>query len=285
MGFRSAAFIGLLILSSFSLAHAEECDRNDPAVILPDMKSLPPARARVVERGGTRRLYFSSRFANVGQGPLRIQGKTIETQFGQKVTLATQVVQKSDGTTCTHDAGTFEFHATHNHWHLNDFAEYQLRKDDPLTGPIVARASKLSFCLIDIEPLRGFSGSRQVYGNCLSQESEQGISAGWADVYDDFYPEQYIELDVGRDKPVEAGQYFLVNVADPLNFLLEVDEDLGDNSGYVSVNVPGRIATGPIPSPTTIPVPTATPTPGTTRPPRPTRPPITRPPRPTRAPR
>lgn len=285
MRIRSAAWAGLLVLLLVAPGRAEECDPADPKLVLPDVKSLEPRRARVIQRSGARKLYFTSLFANIGQGPLEIQSKTIDTPFGQ-VTKATQIVKRSDGTSCTHDAGTFEFHVSHNHWHLNDFAEYQLRKDDPETGEIIARASKISFCLTDIEPLRGFSGQRQVFGNCSTQEGTQGISSGWADVYDDFYPDQYVELDIGRDTPVAAGTYYLINVANPLKFLMEKDDSYAANASVISVNVPARIGGGPLPTATT-PVPTATATtqPPRTRPPRPTKPPRpTRPPRTTRTP-
>ncbi len=288
-----------------STALAEPCDPNDPRLLRPDLQALPPLRARVVERQGVRRLYFTTKIANLGRGPLIVQGKTEQTPSGP-VTRATQIVRRSDGTECTHDAGTFEFHKSHNHFHVNDFAEYQLRRDDPFTGPIVARAAKVSFCLIDIEPLRAPFPQRQVFANCGVQEGVQGISPGWADVYDDFYPEQFIELDLCRtDGGVPPGQYFLVNVANPNRILLEERDDLQSNAGVVSISVPARVGNLPprVPGscpdqPTQPPVaatptrsaapPTNTPTLAPTRTPTPTirRPArAPRPPRPTRPPR
>lgn len=293
-----------LFLGSFHLpAFAEPCDPNDPRLLKPDLKALPPVRARVVERQGVRRLYFTTKIANVGQGPLIVEGKTVNTPGGP-VTKATQILRRTDGTTCTHDAGTFEFHKSHNHFHVNDFAEYQLRKDDPYTGPIVARAAKVSFCLIDIEPLRAPFPQRQVFANCGVQEGVQGISPGWADVYDDFYPDQLIELDLCRtDGGVPPGQYYLLNVANPDRVLLEESDDLVSNAGVISITVPARVGnmpprvpglcptaptapsstpTGIVPTRTPTPVPTFTPTPTSRRPSRQPRPP--RPPRPPRRP-
>jgi hypothetical protein len=319
---RSLILAVVFIVSVDSFALAEPCSPNDPTLIKPDITALTPLRARVQQRGGSRKLYFTTKIANVGRGPLIIEGKTVQTPFGP-VTQATQQVRRSNGTHCQQSVGTFEFHVSHNHFHLNDFAEYQLRKGDPYTGEIVARASKISFCLTDNEPLKDsrFNGQRQVDANCSVQEGVQGISSGWADVYDDFYPEQYIELDICHPTGgVPAGQYWLVNVADPDNLLLEDNEDFVSNAGVVSVNIPARVANqpipacpdGPAPQPTatqggsaptptqpvvqptpTRPVPTATavgPTARPTRTPRiivrPTRAPrSTRAPRPTRIPR
>jgi hypothetical protein len=272
---------GMLTLVLIGPVAAEECDINDTTLQKPDLTALAPRRARVAERDGIRRLYFTTVVANLGKGPLIINAKTVDTAFGP-VTQGTQVIRRSNGTTCEHPAGTFTFHQSHNHFHLNDFGSYQLRKDDPFTGPLVAEASKVSFCLTDIEPQRGFDGQRQVRANCGVQEGTQGISSGWADVYDDFYPEQYIDLDLGRtDGGVPAGQYFLVNVADPDNLLIEDHDDVESNSGVVSVNVPARIGGQPFPTATTAP-PSISPTP---KPTATSRPVITRPPRPTRAPR
>lgn len=305
----SSARFALALLLSSGPAFAQPCDPADPALVKPDLKAAEPLRARVVQRNGARRLYFTTKIENRGPGPLIVEGKTVSTPFGP-VTEATQILWRQDGSTCRRPAGTFEFHASHNHFHLNDFAEYQLRRGNPLTGEVVARASKVSFCLLDIEPIRGMGGRRQVFGQCGTQEGIQGLSSGWADVYDDFYPEQLIELDSCRtDGGVPPGQYWLVNVADPDDVLLEDREDYASNAGWVSVNIPARVGNAPVPSgpncgstdptpvptaprppggPTAIP-PTAVPTVRVTPSPtprivaRPTRAP--RPPRPTRVPR
>jgi len=301
-GWLTVVLGALPLLTGLRPGLAEPCNPNDPLLLKPDLKAMPPLRARVVERQGVRRLYFTTKIANLGQGPLIVQGKTEQTPQGP-VTRATQILRRSDGTTCTHDAGTFEFHKSHNHFHVNDFAEYQLRKDDPYTGPIVASAAKVSFCLIDIEPLRVPFPQRQVFANCGAQEGTQGISPGWADVYDDFYPDQFIELDLCRsDGGVPPGQYYLVNVANPNRVLLEENDDLAANAGVVSITVPARIGnlpvsvpglcptppgnpatpTGPVPTRTPTIAPTVTPTPTLRRPERAPRPP--RPPRPPRRP-
>lgn len=246
---RRLVLAGTFAVSLDSVAIAAPCNPSDPTLVKPDITALTPLRARVQQREGSRKLYFTTKIANVGRGPLIIEGKTVQTPFGP-LTEATQIVRRSNGTTCEQKVGTFEFHTSHNHFHLNDFAEYQLRKGDPYTGEIVARASKISFCLTDNEPLKDsrFNGQRQVDANCSVQEGVQGISSGWADVYDDFYPEQYVELDICHPSGgVPGGQYWLVNVADPDDLLLEENEDFVSNAGVVSVNIPARVANQPVP--------------------------------------
>jgi len=287
MKIRSFVACALLPLALVGRGQAEVCDVNDPTLLKPDLVALPPSRVRVLQRGTTRRVIFATKIANLGKGPLIIQGKTINTPSGP-VTEATQVIKRSNGGECDYPAGTFEFHVSHNHFHLNDFSSYEIYKGTPLVGSPVAKSDKISFCVADIEMVRGNNSQRQVLAQCGTQEGVQGISVGWADVYDNYLPEQWVDV----DPSVPAGAYFLTNVADPDNLLLEENESHESNAGSVSVSIPALIgaATGPLPTATAtsaVPSPTVpgvrTPVTRPTRLPRPGR--MDRPVRPDRAPR
>jgi hypothetical protein len=220
-------------------------------VLKPNLVAQTPARVRVFQNAGARRITFTTMIANLGQGPLTLEGRTVQTSSGP-VTEATQVLQRSDGTTCTHVAGYFVFHPSHHHWHINDMSSYELRKDDPYTGQTVARSTKVSFCLADIHIARGYHNPpRQVFPNCGQQEGTQGISVGWEDVYESYLPDQWIDLDLDPANPVPAGQYYLVNVPDPDQLLLESDYNQMDKTGVISVGVPGPAGkkTAPHPRP------------------------------------
>lgn len=219
---------------------ADECDPNDPTLLKPDLVAQPPSHVQVLTHYGHRIVVFSTTIGNVGQGPLVLQGQTVEdpnNPSGQ-VTQAMQIINRADGTTCTHLAGYFEFHPSHHHWHFDDFADYQIRKDDPFTGEVMAQAQKVSFCLIDVKKLHGFHTPITIASNCLVQDGIQGIDVGYADVYDSFLPGQFIDLDADPAHPVPAGDYFLVNTANPRGVILEVNDNLDANSGIVSVSVP-----------------------------------------------
>jgi len=275
--------MGVLVMGPLFLANpvrAELCDVNDPRLLKPDLIALPPSRVRVLQRSGVRRVIFATKIGNVGKGPLIIHGNTVNTPSGP-VTQATQVIRRNDGSECDYPSGSFEFHASHNHFHLNDFSTYELRSGAPLTGPLVAKADKVSFCIADLEALRGTNTQRQVLAQCGVQEGVQGLSVGWADVYDNYLPEQWV--DVPADVP--AGYYFLSNVADPDDLLLEENEGIEANTGTSSVSVPIVIGGAGVPPTATATLGSAQPTPtatvrGPVRPPRPPRPP--RAPRPAR---
>ena len=191
-------------------------------------------------------IFFSTEIGNSGDGPMVLKGHTVQTNAGTQ-TQASQQINRTDGTTCTQVAGYFVFHPSHHHFHFQDFSDYFLRKDDPLTGPIVASSTKISFCLLDIAPLPGFHLFPQGVPDCLNQEGTEGISVGWADVYDWFLPDQNIDLDADPAHPIPEGNYFLVNTVNPEGRIWEKDPGGLNNTGYVSVRVPAAAGTHPDP--------------------------------------
>jgi len=257
------------------------CVAGDPSLRLPDLVPDAPADIHETYQGSHRVIAFTTAVGNIGDGPLVIAGHTISTPDGL-VTQGYQIIWRRDGSHCARQTGRFVFHPSHRHFHFDAFVGYELRADDPITGPLAAGGSKESFCLLDLASIRGFpfqSFPRQVTNmTCASQEGIQGISVGWKDVYERFLPGQSIDLDPSPDAQVPGGAYFLVNIVDPNHLLWE--KNTANNTSFVSVGV-----SLPPPSPTTlVPAPTPRPVrphllPGRVRPPRPPRQ------RPTRAPR
>jgi lysyl oxidase len=237
MRLSSFVIIGLLSFALLTPALAAECDPNDPTLLKPDLVELPMTHVRVVRQFRHRVIVFSTVIGNEGDGPLILHGHTVDTATGP-VTQATQEIMRSDGSSCTQLAGDFVFHPAHHHFHFEDFENYQLRKDDPFTGEIVAQSAKVSFCLLDIQPIRGFHLLPTVSEDCLNPEGTEGISVGWADVYDSLLPGQSIDLDADPENPVPAGTYFLVNTVNPEKRIWEVNDDPVANSYVVSVTVP-----------------------------------------------
>src|SRR5262245_14082073 len=81
----------LVVCATTGTALAEDCNPTDTRLLKPELVALQPLRARVVQRRGARRLYFTTSIANVGNGPLVIEAHTVDTPDGP-VTHATQVV-------------------------------------------------------------------------------------------------------------------------------------------------------------------------------------------------
>ena len=137
---------------------------------------------------------------------------------------------------------------------------------------------KMSFCLLDIQSLRGFNPLKYprtvLTQTCSSAEGIYGISVGWEDVYEHFLAGQSINLDPDPDHQVPEGTSFLINKVNPDGKIW--DANLNNNTSFVSVGVwlPPVVLPGVMPP---------TPTPGPSRNPqlphlrpgriRPTRPP------------
>ena len=118
----------------------------------------------------------------------------------------------------------FEYAVCHGHQHYKDYADYRLwtregyaawrdlRAANPgICSPALLAAHpdvagqmfsghKQGFCVIDVEPICSNAGDYR-YDDC---DSNQGVSAGWADVYDRTLPGQWIDISF-----VSAGTYVL----------------------------------------------------------------------------
>lgn len=202
----------------------------------PDIQTLEPSQVRFSQTDDSLFLKLTNSIANLGDGPFELFPVNNEQE---ETTDAYQRVY-------THDAdgkwtvfseekvGTFAFHPTHNHWHFEGFAMYELRsktKDGGVGDEVLASTDKVSFCMLDgdvyDDTLEHYLGFR--YAFC-SQDDAQGISVGYSDVYTYFLPGQSIDV-----TGVPAGEYWLVSTADPDNYIVETDEK--NNSAAVLVTI------------------------------------------------
>ncbi|HLG33759.1 MAG TPA: T9SS type A sorting domain-containing protein [Bacteroidia bacterium] len=157
----------------------------------------------------------------------------------------------SDMTYYDRPAGTMTYHTGHNHYHVDNWGVFTLRyqlagEPNPLNWPIVATGAKLGFCLMDYYSCPSSSAANHckddntVYnqGNNLNTSaqfpnyglgggsyscgvSEQGISSGWEDVYDEGLSLMWINMPPNLCN----GQYWIVMEVDPDDFFLESDEN------------------------------------------------------------
>jgi hypothetical protein len=118
---RGFALLGTLLLLAAPLVSAG----SEPAVLYPDLQTLPPSDlypdtigfgllARHVVR-------FTNTVVNAGAGPLELRGDPVTGQLVQRL-------YDDDGGFVDRPLpdADFVFHAEHGHWHLGDFARYDL---------------------------------------------------------------------------------------------------------------------------------------------------------------
>jgi hypothetical protein len=117
----------------------------------------------------------------------------------------------------------FEWAGCHGHYHFRSFAEYRLLDS---SGSLVRTGRKVGFCLMDITRINNSANPAARY-TC----SNQGIQAGWADIYSSNLSGQWIDI-----TGLPAGSYSLEITIDPMNLIDELDET--NNLTRVNVTVP-----------------------------------------------
>lgn len=118
---------------------------------------------------------------------------------------------------------SFNWGSCHGHYHFNSFAQYRLLDAN---GQLVRTGHKVGFCLMDISRHNSGANPSPRY-TC----SNQGIQAGWADVYSSQLSGQWIVV-----TGLPAGNYILEVVVDPMGLIAESDET--NNITRVNVTIP-----------------------------------------------
>jgi hypothetical protein len=248
-----------LVLDAALLLGSMRAVAQVSASLYPDLRALPPTDLildrRVIGDSMHYRLRFTASIWNAGEGPLELRGES----SGDR-TRAYQRIYDDQGTFTERLVGEFIYHAGHNHWHFEHFAEYELWTDADYEAWLASgrqrgqpqwRGSKTtgqdeSFCVRDSDLIEALPGSppAEVYEACDTEL--QGISVGWADTYPFYLAEQWIDL--GEAKPAD-GRYVLRVVADPQNLLFESEngaapdrEGTEANEAVTVLDVQGMIA-------------------------------------------
>ncbi|HZI38210.1 MAG TPA: lysyl oxidase family protein [Acidimicrobiia bacterium] len=203
----------------------------------------------VAEQGARRCLRFDQVIANVGDGPFelryRMEGLATEQQLRQRV-------YASDGAFTEFTVDTYEFHPAHAHFHYKNFGQaflYRLHPDGTMEK--VRESRKNGFCMIDVEntrfglddhgvPHKGEAPRTYYFPRCNAPTERDehgtymvnGISVGWADVYNWFLADQYVEI-----SGVPDGLYVLETTANPIRTVHETTFD--DNTARATIRLHG----------------------------------------------
>jgi len=251
------AVLAAVLMAALVIAFAMRADDDDlppevkpeaagtdpgPALLRPNMRSLEAFDFRIRGTEERRLLRFSAALANVGPGPMLLE-PTSSIECPSRQRGAEQVLhldadddgvfrRGEDRETVRQEAGCMLDHPTHDHWHFDAMAGYSLRLPD-VTEPLASR-DKVSFCLRDNirAPDAEATQRREYFGDC-HRDGPQGISPGWADVYEYDLDGQSLRIPDFVDDVVVC----IDLEADPLDLLEETDED--DNAATVAIEVKG----------------------------------------------
>ncbi len=224
---------GILVAVGVLLPAAAATPAAAQDELLPDLRALEGTELEVTFAGPVRELRLTTTMANEGSGPFELYPVAGGNCDGgdpmlDDDRLAYQRVFQDDGdgvfdraldtASSSYLAGCMIFHDAHLHWHFEDFANYELRTP---FGNVVGINEKVSFCMVDTvprdPPLPG-QPDLQHYVSCEEDDTE-GISVGWADIYDSSLAGQEIDITGLPD-----GDYCLAVEADPSNLIVESDE-------------------------------------------------------------
>lgn len=207
----------------------------------------------MAEQGARRCLRFDQVIANVGEGPFELRYRMDSMATDQQLR---QRIFASDGTFREVTVDTYEFHPTHAHFHYKNFGQAFLHRVKPDgTLELVREGRKNGFCMIDVEntrfgldesgvPFKGEAPRAYYFPRCNAPTERDehgtymvnGISAGWADVYNWFLADQYIEI-----TGVPDGLYVIETVANPVRTVHETTFD--DNAALATIRLQGDTVT------------------------------------------
>lgn len=124
----------------------------------------------------------------------------------------------------------FVWSAAHGHYHLKDFNEFKLFNS---AGEQVQTGYKQAFCLIDVERLDPTARLDAQFTNC---NVNQGISAGWADLYGASLACQYIVIN-----GIPDGDYTLQSTTNSKHVVIE--DSYSDNTIWTGLRIRGNNVT------------------------------------------
>jgi Lysyl oxidase len=216
------ALLGAAALTAIPLpAEAKSGTPRYPDLAIAPLKDF----ALAIPPNGKKQLRFSTKMVNIGAGPFELEASRslLERRFS-----VSQRIRRSNGS--SYDIRTsrvallYAGHG-HNHWHVRDVAQYELRRLD--NGEKVGAGAKRGFCFYDSHRYRlSLPGARakRAYpkDSCGTRDSVRllmGISVGWLDAYFWRLPDQYVDL-----TKVPNGKYRLSATVDAAGWFKESNE-------------------------------------------------------------
>jgi hypothetical protein len=243
---------------------APKAGRTDVHPVLPNLRLVPPYEFTfrsgyvvaphapgcnlddALEFGARRCLRFSLGPANTGPGPFQLRLAPLEGLVTSGKVY--QRVYDSAGEFTEREAGVFEYHKTHQHYHHSGFGSLELVRVDPVrrSMTVVGGGPKQACCTADVVIFdwRRFDQARQnsTTSQCVSEMTPigtfgptgtvMGVSPGWADIYLWSQDGNYVDFAANTD-----GRYVVRSTADALGHVLESDER--DNTSYAYLDIVG----------------------------------------------
>ena len=219
--FFAFVFAGLVFASRTALC----------APLLPDI-IMEAHNIAQTTTSGVKELRFSTWTINVGAGPLELRATNTHPDGSQDVN---QRIYDSDGVSFTDTyAGTFA--VVGGRLRFTDSADYFLKEvtANDGVGGIVGATEKVSYCIVDSGKYTTSPPGTPASAHYTTCGPVMGISVGWVDLYSSSISTQAIAL-----TGVSDGTYWLENIGDPTNRLMESDDTNNTYRVKVTINTTG----------------------------------------------
>lgn len=257
---RTAVLILALVTSNIAWANSGDGGDIPPCTVpegtlLPDLMTVVPKHLQLHNKQQKEILRFTNGIANMGLGLWWVEPLFPTDDLAEDQTQKAVQVFASDATVVDEMPlasgpnvlgkclkGEFEFHPTHNHWHMTDVARYKICDKASFDAAYAAgnpdacdhygiAATKVTFCLIDWYKLADNSSHSDPTRNFFDCETSfQGVSPGWVDQYHHSLDDQDLII---TDIPV--GDYVLLTTANH-NAIYE-ETDLSNNTSWTNLSV------------------------------------------------
>lgn len=172
-------------------------------------------------------LRFSIAVENIGRAALSL---VLQARDEEAHGVVVQRVPKSDGSYSEHQAGTYAFHSSHNHYHLSEFLVFRLTR----VGRSVSQGRKVGFCFSNFAMTAWRRFIQRPLGsaisNCRASDGQMDLAPGWLDLYDWRLIDSYVPI-----TPVPKTSYVLRAAIDPRSEYIESREN--DNISYTVFKV------------------------------------------------
>jgi hypothetical protein len=222
--------------------------QSPPLGTLPDLVALPSFGISTHVENGHDYLDFAATVYNAGRGPLVAEGFR---RGGTYVMSAHQLFYRGTTLIGSVPVGTMMYDArpTHQHWHFEDFARYDLVNADHVR---VRTSGKEAFCLAPTDAIDlllpraavnpGDSNLATACGDVTSIWVREVLASGWGDTYTQARAGQSLDI-----TGLPNGTYYIRITANPSGRLHEVTR-----SNDVSLR---RVILGGVPGARTVRVP------------------------------
>jgi hypothetical protein len=148
------AFVAIVAMTIAVGAPAGSRPADSPG-LLPDLRTVVPLSLGIQNQQQREYLRFANGIANTGAGDWRLRPDPPPRDNTTTLTTAVQEILDASGNVVqSRIAGIFVFHPEHNHWHIGEVAQFEVRVGSP-NGPVlvndqgIAQSIKTTFCLVD----------------------------------------------------------------------------------------------------------------------------------------